>query len=123
VSAGARNTPTTTGRFALTWRSTGHPSSVNPDWFLRWYFNFDSREGLAFHEYVLPGGPASHGCIRLLPRDARWLYEWGDGWTLDPRTGRPVASGTPVLIIGPYAYDDPPPWRSPDWLRRPVELP
>lgn len=123
VSSGARATPTSAGLFALTWKSTGHASSVNPDWFMRWYFNFDSREGLAFHEYTLPGGPASHGCIRLLSRDARWLYDWGDGWTLDPRTGRAIAPGTPVLIIGPYAYDDPPPWRSLDWLRGAVELP
>ena len=122
VSSGARATPTPQGLFALTWRSTGHASSVNPDWFLRWYFNFDSREGLAFHEYSLPGGPASHGCLRLLARDARWLYEWGEGWSIDPGSGR-AAPGTPVLIVGSYDHDNPPPWRSPEWLRRPVDLP
>jgi lipoprotein-anchoring transpeptidase ErfK/SrfK len=123
VNSGTRETPTPPGLYALTWRSTGHASSVNPDWYMRWYFNFESREGLAFHEYVLPGGAASHGCVRLLDRDARWLYDWGDGWTLDPATGRLVAPGTPVLVIGPYQYDAPPLWRSPEWLRQPITLP
>lgn len=123
VSSGRRETPTPPGLHALTWKSRGHVSSIDPDWFLRWYFNFDSRAGLAFHEYSLPGGPASHGCLRLLQRDAQWLYDWGEGWTLDTASGRAVAPGTPVLVIGPYGYDDPPPWRSPEWLRRPIELP
>jgi hypothetical protein len=76
VSTGGRNSPTSAGRFALNWRSTGRASTVDPEWFMRWYFNFGNREGLAFHEYSLPGYPASHGCIRLLERDARWLFGW-----------------------------------------------
>lgn len=73
VSSGGRSNPTSSGLFALNWRSTGRASTVDPDWFMRWYFNFGSREGLAFHAYSLPGSPASHGCIRLLDRDAQWL--------------------------------------------------
>ena len=84
VSSGSRRSPTSPGRFALNWRSTGRASTVDPDWFMRWYFNFDNGEGLAFHAYSLPGLPASHGCIRLLERDAQWLFEWGQTWLLDP---------------------------------------
>ena len=84
VSSGSRNNPTSAGSFALNWRSTGRASTVDPDWFMRWYFNFGNREGLAFHAYSLPGYPASHGCIRLLERDAQWLFEWGQAWLLDP---------------------------------------
>jgi len=89
---------------------------------MRWYFNFSNREGLAFHEYALPGYPASHGCVRLLQRDAMWLYEWGEEWMLssDARLELP---GTPVFIIGQYDFSSAPPWRSLEWLARDIALP
>ena len=95
VSSGSRNNPTSAGSFALNWRSTGRASTVDPDWFMRWYFNFGNREGLAFHVYSLPGYPASHGCIRLLERDAQWLFEWGQTWMLDPSGTRVLTPGLP----------------------------
>jgi hypothetical protein len=121
ISSGASSSQTPNGLFYLTWRSTGHASSIDPTWFMRWYFNFAARRGLAFHEYSLPGLPASHGCIRLLQRDARWLYDWGEGWTRD--TAGIVKRGTPVLIVGEYDFGSPPPWRSPEWLNQPIDLP
>jgi hypothetical protein len=123
VSSGGLASPTPAGLFHLNWRSTGHTSTVNPAWFMRWYFNFGNREGLALHEYALPGHPASHGCVRLLARDARWLFEWGEPWTFGLTATRGVKPGTPVFIIGEYQFGAPPPWRSPAWLARPVELP
>lgn len=107
---------------AENWRSRGRSSTVDPDWFMRWYFNFGNREGLAFHAYSLPGYPASHGCIRLLDRDAQWLYEWGASWAVDSQM-RLLAPGTPVFIVGAYDFGAPAPWRSNDWLSREVELP
>ena len=123
VSSGGRNSPTGPGQFALNWRSTGRASTVDPDWFMEWYFNFGNQEGLAFHAYALPGYPASHGCIRLLERDAQWLYEWGQEWVLDPSGTRVLTAGTPVLIVGHFDFEEVPPWRSLSWLSRPVELP
>jgi hypothetical protein len=123
VSSGSRATPTPPGLFHLNWRSTGHTSSVDPDWFLPWYFNFENADGRALHEYALPGRPASHGCVRLLKRDAEWLFEWGDQWTLDASGTRVVAPGTPVLIVGAYDFAASPPWRSLVWLATPVALP
>jgi hypothetical protein len=122
VSSGGRVSPTPAGLFHLNWRSTGHRSTVDPDWFLRWYFNFENREGRALHEYALPGYPASHGCVRLLSRDAEWLFGWGEPWTLDARD-RVVTPGTPLLIIGAYDFGAPPPWHSTGWLASPVALP
>ena len=122
VSSGRRDSATSPGLFHLNWRSAGRHSTVDPTWFMRWYFNFGSREGLAFHAYPLPGYPASHGCIRLLDRDAQWLYEWGEPWLVDSRM-RLLASGTPVLLVGQYDFDAPPPWRSIEWLSREVTLP
>jgi hypothetical protein len=123
VSSGAGTGPTPEGLFHLNWRAVGHTSTINPDWFMRWYFNFDNRRGLALHQFLLPGHPASHGCVRLLERDASWLFEWGEAWTLDAGEVHVLRAGTPVLIIGPYDFDAPPPWRSPEWLARGVTLP
>jgi hypothetical protein len=123
VSSGSRHNPTSAGAFALNWRSTGRASTVDPDWFMRWYFNFGNREGLAFHAYALPGHPASHGCVRLLERDAEWLFAWGQPWVLDPTATRVATPGTPVLIVGRYDFDAAPPWRSLVWLATTIALP
>ena len=122
ISSGGRGSSTPPGVFNLTWKSTGRASTVNPKWFMRWYFNFGSREGLAFHEYSLPGLPASHGCIRLLERDAQWLFGWGEGRTLSI-DGHIVNTGTPVLILGEYNFAAPPPWKSLTWLEHALALP
>jgi hypothetical protein len=120
VSTGKRSTPTPSGLFHLTWRSRGHRSSVNPAWFMPWYFNFEHRRGLAFHEHPLPGQPASHACIRLLRDDARWLYEWGEPWKLDDRGWEILEWGTPVLILGAYDFDAP---SDPLWHEVSIALP
>ena len=110
VSTGRRETRTPSGRFNLTWRSKGRHSTDNAAWFLPWYFNFHNERGVSFHQFDLPGYPASHACVRLLERDARWLYEWGEQWTLDDTKRRILTPGTPVLIVGEYAYNAAPPW-------------
>jgi hypothetical protein len=123
ISSGRRTAPTPQGLFHLNWRSAGRTSTVDPDWFMPWYYNFDNRRGLSLHEYSLPGRPASHRCVRLLSHDAQWLFRWGDSWTLDPTQTRVVRPGTPVFIVGVYDFNAPPPWQSMEWLGRPVELP
>ena len=122
VSTGAQRSQTPAGWFHLNWRSTAHVSTVDPDWYMPWYFNFRNAQGLAFHQYALPGRPASHGCVRLLARDAKWLFEWGEPWTLD-RAGHVIGDGTPVLITGAYDFDTAAPWSSLAWLATPIELP
>jgi lipoprotein-anchoring transpeptidase ErfK/SrfK len=123
ISSGRREHPTPAGLFHLNWRSPARRSTDDPDWFMRWYFNFDNRRGLAFHQLELPGRAASHACVRLLERDARWLYDWGEGWVLDEQRWNVLQPGTPVLILGEYDFDAPPPWLAPDWLASGVELP
>jgi hypothetical protein len=123
VSSGRQAHPTPEGLLHLNWRSPGRHSTVNPRWFMRWYWNFHNERGLAFHEYALPGYPASHACVRLLARDARWLYDWGEGWTLDARGWDVLEHGTPVLIIGTYDFDAPPPWQAVDRVPEGVTLP
>jgi hypothetical protein len=114
VSTGREAHPTPSDRFFLTWRSEGRTSTVNPDWYLEWYFNFHNERGLSFHQYEMPGRPASHACVRLLERDARWLYDWGQGWTLDEGEREVLEEGTPLWIMGEYDFDAPPPWLDED---------
>jgi hypothetical protein len=115
VSTGRPDRPTPDGLFSLTWRSQRRRSSLTGEE-LRWYFNFEQRRGLAFHEHELPGEPASDGCVRLLKRDAAWLYRWGE-------PGKAARKqGTPVLILGQYNFGMPPPWRSAGG-KRTIKLP
>lgn len=123
VSSGRQAAQTPTGLFHLNWRSRGRRSTIDPEWFMKWYFNFENDVGLSFHHYALPGRPASHACVRLLERDAEWLYQWGEEWQLDVRGQRVRRPGTPVLIVDKYDFKSPPPWRSLDWLARSIDLP
>jgi hypothetical protein len=123
VSTGRRTDPTPTGLFHLNWRKQEHVSTIDPDWVMPWAFNFENRVGLAFHEQDLPGHPASHGCVRLLGEDARWLFDWADTWTLDPEGARVLKLGTPVLILGEYDFAAAPPWWSLPSLSQPLTLP
>jgi hypothetical protein len=107
---GSGTAPTLSGRFHLTWRSPGRHGTVNPEWFMAWYFNFENGRGLSFHAYALPGRPASHACVRPLDQDARWLFEWGEEWKLDERRSTVVEGGTPVDIRGRYDYGAAAPW-------------
>jgi hypothetical protein len=88
---------------------------------MEWYFNFENQRGLALHSYVLPGYPASHACVRLLERDAIWVYEWGEGWMRGAKGV--IREGTPLLIAGHYAFGEPAPWRLLEFLARGIALP
>ena len=122
VSSGRAETPTPSGAFHLTWRSRKRTSTDNEAWILEWYFNFINSRGISFHQFDLPGYAASHACVRLLQRDAEWLYGWGEQWKLDP-TGRSVLqTGTPVLIQGTFEPKQMP-WLSVEWLAAGIQLP
>jgi lipoprotein-anchoring transpeptidase ErfK/SrfK len=123
VSTGRKETPTPAGRFNLTWRARSRRSTDNHDWLLEWYFNFVNARGISFHLFDLPGYPASHACVRLLRRDAEWLYRWGEQWVLDDSGRTVMTAGTPVLIIGVYEYEAPPPWIAIEAPASPLALP
>lgn len=122
ISSGGPKSPTPPGAYFLNWKSKGRHSTVNRSWFLRWYFNFENHTGRSFHEFALPGVPESHGCVRLLERDARWMYDWGRSWNVDARGLNVVSPGTPVIIIGEYDFDSPPPWKDPELVAQGFEL-
>jgi hypothetical protein len=123
VSSGRKETPTPPGSYTLTWRSKGRHSTDNAAWFLPWYFNFINERGVSFHQFELPGYPASHACVRLLERDAMWLYDWGESWILEADKRQVATPGTPVLILGTYDYRAAPPWVDLKTLGTPLQLP
>jgi hypothetical protein len=123
VSTGRKETPTPEGSFNLTWRARSRRSTDNEDWLLEWYFNFVNERGVSFHLFDLPGYPASHACVRMLLRDAQWLYGWGEQWSLDDSRREVMMPGTPVVILGTYPFGAPPAWLSLDALSAPLTLP
>jgi lipoprotein-anchoring transpeptidase ErfK/SrfK len=111
VSSGKKATPTPAGLYHTNWKSKATRSSINEEWMLPWYFNLDNKRGISFHQYDLPGYPASHGCLRLLADDAAWIYGWADQWTLSADRRRVEAYGTPVIVFGKYDYGKQAPWK------------
>jgi lipoprotein-anchoring transpeptidase ErfK/SrfK len=111
TSTGKKTTPTPAGLYHTNWKSKETHSTVDDAWVLKWYFNLDNLEGISMHEYDLPGYPASHSCVRLLPDDAEWIYNWADQWKLSPNRSRVETEGTPVVVFGEDAYGHTPPWK------------
>ena len=74
ISSGRKDKPTPPGKYVVTqkyttWRSTlYHNAPMN--WFLRL-----SCSPVGLHQGVLPGYPASHGCVRLPADVAKKFYE------------------------------------------------
>jgi lipoprotein-anchoring transpeptidase ErfK/SrfK len=124
VSSGRKETPTPAGNYNLTWKTKSRVSTDNDQWLLKWYFNFINARGVSFHQFELPGFAASHACVRLLERDAIWLYGWGDQWKLSPDRLSVLQTGSTVVILGEYAHDKPGPWTSAEWWTQlPIKLP
>lgn len=110
VSSGKKSTPTPAGLFHTNFKAEVKISSENSDWIMPWYFNFYARRGIAMHQYFLPGYPASHACVRMQVKDAKWIFDWAEQWKLSSRTGAVIKTGTPVIIFGEYAYGKTQPW-------------
>jgi len=111
TSSGKKASPTPAGVYHTNWKSKATRSSINDEWLLPWYFNLDNQRGISFHQYDLPGYPASHGCVRLLDDDAAWIYGWADQWTLSADRSHVEADGTPVIVFGKYDYGKEAPWK------------
>lgn len=106
-SVGMPNTPTPTGTFSLgqkyRWKMLMGPSYGQ--YSIRFtdgiYFHSVAGSNMTSynldpHQYNLLGSPASHGCVRLNVRDAKWLYD-------------NVPSGTTVRVSDsePTPFDKP----------------
>jgi L,D-transpeptidase catalytic domain len=110
VSSGKKSTPTPVGLFHTNFKAKVKISSENSDWIMPWYFNFYARRGVAMHQYFLPGYPASHACVRMQEKDAKWIFDWADQWKVSGKTGSVIKTGTPVIIFGDYKFNVTKPW-------------
>lgn len=109
VNMGREKDPTPTGVTYVNWKKVIDTSTVKDEWIMKWNVNVYNEQGVGFHEYAMPGYPASHSCLRLNDTDAHYLYNWVDEWvTKGP--DEVVAHGTPVLIFGNYPFGGRKPW-------------
>ena len=72
ISSGRASKPTPPGRYLVTdkyrdWKSTIYPARMP-------YFLRLSCANFGLHAGVIPGYPASHGCVRLPEENAKKLY-------------------------------------------------
>ncbi len=109
TNMGKKQDQTPTGLFYANWKAEETTSTFNDEWDLRWNFNVENLLGVGWHQYSLPGYPASHACMRLQEKDARYLYEWADQWIVTGKD-KVLVKGTPVIIFGSYDFDAPKPW-------------
>ncbi len=77
TNMGRKKDKTPTGLFFTNWKAEETTSTFNDEWDLKWNFNIENKLGVGFHEYELPGYPASHSCLRLLEKDAKFLIRLG----------------------------------------------
>lgn len=111
TSTGRKAKPTPEGLFSANWKSLKTTSTIDSSWILPYYFNFQNREGVALHQFSMPGYPASHACVRLLENDARWLYYWAEQWILS-EDGKIEAYGTPIIVFDEYRFGKRRPWKN-----------
>jgi hypothetical protein len=111
TSLGREKDKTPTGLFFTNWKAEETISTFNDEWKLKWNFNIENKQGIGFHEYELPGYPASHSCLRLLEKDAKMLYEFADQWELESAE-KVKLKGTPVIVFGSYDFKNPKIWNT-----------
>lgn len=111
TSTGKKSKQTPAGLFYMNWKAKKTISTIDPDWILPFYFNFENFEGAAFHVFDMPGYPASHACVRLLEPDAKWIYRWGEQWLIGKDGQTKEASGTPVVVFDDYPFGKRKPWK------------
>lgn len=103
TNMGKKAHQTPRGLFFTNWKGRQVKSTSNDEWILNWNFNISNNEGVGWHQYAMPGYPASHSCLRLLDADAQWMYKWADQWVLEDKHTLKV-KGTPVIVYGDYAF-------------------
>ncbi|MBF04368.1 MAG: hypothetical protein CMP76_13865 [Flavobacterium sp.] len=109
TNMGKETAITPTGLFFTNWKAEETTSTVNDEWLLKWNFNVANNLGVGFHQYELPGFPASHSCMRLREKDAKMLFDFAEQWVLE-NDDKVKIKGTPVIVFGKYDFHAPKPW-------------
>ncbi|MBP6576547.1 MAG: L,D-transpeptidase [Chryseobacterium sp.] len=111
TSMGKKATKTKTGLMFANWKKEVAISTVSDEWKLRWNVNVANFDGIGWHQYAMPGYPASHSCLRMLEEDAKWMYTWVDTWVLNKGGQTTRAKGTPLIVHGDYPWGKRRPWK------------
>jgi lipoprotein-anchoring transpeptidase ErfK/SrfK len=74
ISTGRPGFSTKTGRFVITDKHLEHHSTIYHNASMPYFMRLSGRD-FGMHEGVVPGYPASHGCIRLPGDTARKLFK------------------------------------------------
>lgn len=112
TSMGKKSAQTKRGLMFANWKKELAISTVDSEWKLPYNFNIHNTLGIGWHQYDLPGFPASHSCLRLLMDDAKWMYNYADTWILNKGGATVKANGTPVIVFGDYNWGKAKPWKS-----------
>lgn len=112
TSMGKKSAQTKRGLMFGNWKKELAISTVESSWKLPYNFNIHNFLGIGWHQYDLPGFPASHSCLRLLEDDAKYLYNWGETWVLNKGGASVRANGTPVIVYGDYEWGGKKPWKN-----------
>ena len=112
TSMGSKAAQTKRGLMFANWKKELAISTVSSEWKLPYNFNVHNTLGIGWHQYDLPGYPASHSCLRLLIDDAKFLYGWADQWILNKGGASVKANGTPVIVFGDYKWGGKKPWKN-----------
>lgn len=110
-SMGKRAAKTKTGLMFTNWKKELAISTVDSSWKLPYNFNIHNTLGIGWHQYDLPGYPASHSCLRLLMDDAKWMFNFGEQWVLNKGGATVKANGIPVIVFGEYGWGKQKPWK------------
>ena len=111
TSMGKKSAQTKRGLMFANWKKELAISTVDSEWKLPFNVNVHNTLGIGWHQYDLPGFPASHSCLRLLMDDAKFLYNWVDTWILNKGGATLKAHGTPVIVFGDYNWGGKKPWK------------
>lgn len=111
TSMGKKAAQTKRGLMFANWKKELAISTVDRNWKLPYNVNVHNTLGIGWHQFDLPGFPASHSCLRLLMADAKYLYRWVDTWILSKGGATVSASGTPVIVFGDYRWGGKKPWK------------
>jgi lipoprotein-anchoring transpeptidase ErfK/SrfK len=114
ISTGMRGHPTPMGVFSVIQREKLHHSNIYSGAPMP-YMQRITWSGIAIHAGVLPGYPASHGCIRMPVAFALKMYGWstmGARVVITPDEMIPTSFSHPLLVAQkivpqPIAADEP----------------
>jgi len=103
TNTGSKESQTEPGKYFFSWKKKENKSTYDSTWIMPFTFNMH-KFGTAMHQFVMPGRPVSHSCLRQFMDDAEWIYHWGEVSKRDAENRIIPNSGTPVIVLNRFDY-------------------